>query len=256
MDSDSTGDDVAFHDVLGELHSLVLSAPGIESFLDEVASLAAAVFGDEVACGITTRYDSQPLTLAASDDRATIVDEEQYGAGDGPCLEAMRTGRVIEVPDHRADRRWGPYRDAAQAMGVRCSLSLPLFVAEQSVGALNLYHFGRAGAFDVTARQRAEVLATQASTALTLALRFSSQAERSRQLVEALHARSVIDQALGILMAQQSCDARTAFELLRRRSQSANRKLRLVASDVIEHATGQPPVRPLPFEEPPAGGTD
>jgi GAF domain-containing protein len=251
MDANDRRDDVPFHDVLGELHSLVLSVPGVETFLDEVAALAAAAFGDDVACGITARYDSQPLTMAASDARAAIVDEEQYGGGVGPCLEAMRTGRVVEVSDQDADQRWGGYREAALAVGVRCSVSLPLVVEGQPVGALNLYDFSRPGAFDEAARQRAEVFAAQASTAFALALRFTDQAARSRQLVEALHARSMIDQAIGILMAQQSCDAPTAFALLRARSQSANRKLRLVASDVIEHATGHPPSSPLPFEEPP-----
>lgn len=248
MDSVDPLDPVAFRDALGELHSLVLSVPEVETFLDEVARLAAAAFGNEVACGITTRYDSYPVTTAASDARAAIVDEEQYGAGNGPCLEAMSTGLVVDVPDQDADRRWGPYRRAALARGVRCSVSLPLRVGEESVGALNLYNFARTEGFGGEQRQRGEVFAVQAATALTLALRFNDQAERSRQLVEALHARSVIDQALGILMAQQACDARTAFALLRRRSQSANRKMRLVAIDLIEHATGLPPSGPSPFE--------
>ncbi len=244
-------DPVDFHDALGELHSLMLSAPAVELFLDEVAGLAAAAFGNEVACGLTTCYDSHPWTMAASDARAAIVDEDQYGAGHGPCLEAMSTGVVVDVRDQEADNRWGAYRGAALAHGVRSSVSLPLFVGKRSVGALNFYNFVKAEGFDGAARQRAEVFAAQAATALTLALRFDQQAERSRQVVQALHARSVIDQALGILMAQQSCDARTAFALLRRRSQSANRKLRVVASDVIEHATGLPPSGPAPFEEPP-----
>ncbi|MCW2736031.1 GAF and ANTAR domain-containing protein [Nocardioides sp.] len=255
MDAHAPRDPIAFHDALGELQSLVLSVPEVESFLDEVAGLAASAFGDHVACGITTRYDSHPVTTAASDDRAAIVDERQYGAGHGPCLEAMRTGLVVDVPDQEADQRWGAYRLAALGLGVRCSVSLPLIVDTESVGALNLYDFQRAGSFDGDARLRAEVFAAQASTALTLALRFNDQAERSRQLVEALYARSMIDQAVGILMAQQSCDARTAFTLLRARSQSANRKLRLVAADVIEHATGLPPSGPTPFEDPPGPGT-
>jgi GAF domain-containing protein len=249
MDSNDRRDPVAFHDALGELHSLVLSVPEVESFLHDVAGLAAAAFGEHVAVGITTRYDSNPVTMAASDGRAAIVDEGQYGAGHGPCIEAMQTGRVVDVPDQEADRRWGCYRQAALEMGVRCSLSLPLFVGTESVGALNLYGFGGPGGFDGEARLRAEVFAGQASTALTLALRFNDHAERSRQLVEALHARSVIDQAVGILMAQQSCDGRTAFALLRARSQSANRKLRQVAIDVIERATGLPLSGPTPFEE-------
>ena len=242
--------DFEFHDALGALHSLVLSVAEVESFLGEVAVLAAAAVGDEVSCGITTRHDHTPVTSAASDRLAASVDEQQYGAGQGPCLEALATGLVVDVPDQESDRRWGPYRQAAIDLGVKCSLSLPLFVDGTSVGALNLYGFRAPHGFEGSGRQRAEVFAAQASTALTLALRFSDQEQRSRQLVEALHSRSVIDQALGILMVEQRCDAQTAFNLLRMRSQSANRKLRDVAIEVVERASGHPVSSPTPFGHP------
>lgn len=239
-----------FHDALGALHSLVLGVAEVETFLEEVAGLAAAAVEAEVVCGITTRYNNHPVTSAASDLRAAIVDEQQYGAGQGPCLEALATGLVVDVPDQLADHRWGPYRDASVELGVKCSLSLPLFVDRSPVGALNLYGFQAPHSFGAPARRRAEVFAAQASTALTLALRFNDQRERSRQLVDALQSRSVIDQALGILMAEQKCDYQTAFDLLRRRSQSANVRLREVAAAVVVRGSGHPLSRPAPFEDP------
>lgn len=248
---DPTGHGVPeFHDTLGELHSLVLGVAEVETFLEEVARLAAAAFEADVACGITTRYDHNPVTAATSDRRAAIVDEEQYGAGDGPCVEAMSTGRIVDVPDQQTDHRWEPYGRAAVALGVKCSLSLPLFVGDKAVGALNLYGFRAPRTFGLAERHRAEVFVAQASTALTLALRFNDQQERARQLVEALHARSVIDQALGIIMVEQRCDAATAFDLLRRRSQSANRKLRHVAAELVERASGHAIADIAAFEDP------
>lgn len=238
-----------FHDALGALHSLVLGVAEVETFLEEVAGLAAAAVEADLVCGITTRYNNHPVTSAASDPRAAIVDEQQYGSGQGPCLEALTTGQVVDVPDQLADHRWGPYRDAAVKLGVKCSLSLPLFVAGRSTGALNLYDFRAPYSFNASGRHRAEVFAAQASTALTLALRFNDQREQARQLVEALHSRSVIDQALGILMVEQKCDARTAFDLLRRRSQSANVKLRDLAAEVVVRASGRPLSAPAPFED-------
>lgn len=238
-----------FHDALGALHSLVLGVAEVETFLEELAGLAAAAVETDLVCGITTRYNSHPVTSAASDPRAAIVDEQQYGAGQGPCLEALATGLVVDVPDQLADHRWGPYRDAAVELGVRCSLSVPLFVDRTPVGALNLYGFQAPHSFDASSRHRAEVFAAEASTALTLALRFNDQRERSRQLVDALQSRSVIDQALGILMVEQKCDYKTAFDLLRRRSQSANEKLREVAAEVVVRASGHPLSSPAPFED-------
>ncbi len=233
---------------LESLHSLLLTGPRLEEFLGELAVLAADVVQPSASCGITTRYDNRPRTVASSDPRAAIIDEEQYGAGAGPCIESLDTGSVVEIDDQEADRRWPAYRKQALNLGVQCSLSLPLVVSDQTVGAMNLYAYERPGAFTTTERRRAEKFAAQASTALALAVRHAEQTELTEQLEQALASRTFIDQALGILMAQQHCDAEAAFDLLRRHSQSNNRKLRDVATDLITRVSGRPPAEPRPFE--------
>jgi GAF domain-containing protein len=237
-----------FVHLLGSLQSLLLSGPRLEDFLGELAVLAADVVQPSASCGITTRYDSRPRTVASSDSRAAIIDEEQYGAGAGPCIEALDTGMVVDIADQETDERWPTYRKHAVELGVKCSLSLPLVVSGQTVGAMNLYTYGRPRAFDNGERRRAETFAAQASTALALAVRHTEQTELTDQLAQALSSRTLIDQALGILMAQQRCDADAAFELLRRHSQSNNRKLRDVATDLITRVSGRPPTPARPFE--------
>jgi GAF domain-containing protein len=150
-------------------------------------------------------------------------------------------GKFIEVEDQLIDDRWPTYRDSAVELGVRCSLSYPLAVQDRIVGALNVYGFQRPHGFTEEDRQRVATFATQAATALAVAMRFAKQAEISDQLEAALTSRSVIDQAIGVLMGQQRCDAETAFALLRSHSQHNNRKLRDVAIDLITRITGQPP---------------
>ena len=49
-----------------------------------------------------------------------------------------------------------------------------------------------------------------------------------------LRTRPVIEQAKGILMAQQRVSADTAFDLLRQQSQHANRKLRDLAREIVD----------------------
>jgi AmiR/NasT family two-component response regulator len=53
-----------------------------------------------------------------------------------------------------------------------------------------------------------------------------------------LYARSatmpVIEQAKGVLMAQQGCDADQAFELLRRASQRSNVPIRVLAERIVQ----------------------
>ncbi len=64
-----------------------------------------------------------------------------------------------------------------------------------------------------------------------------------------LSARSVIDQAIGIVMGQQACNASTAFAVLRAASRTRNRKLRDIATDVVT-SVGGPLVEPKPFTDP------
>lgn len=231
---------------VGDLLGLLIDSPNVEEFLDQVVRLAADGVTPAAACGITMRRDGQPFTVSSSDDLAAQVDEIQYGADEGPCLDALRSGVAVEVKDLTREDRWSRYRVHALAHGVVSSLSLPLAVDGRTVAALNLYA-KQPAAFDRAARQHAEAFADQCSAALALILRQADQAQLHRQLTEAMTARSVIDQAIGILMGQQRCTADTAFDLLRRASQHRNRKLREVAADIITNVTGQPPQPPPEF---------
>ena len=221
------------------LQSLPLASPDLEAFLSGVARLAADVV-PSASCGITVHRDGRPATVASSDERAEQLDEIQYGAGEGPCLQAMDTGTVVDVPDLVADHRWTHYRPHALEHGVRCSVSFPLTVDNMTVGALNLY--GRTPhAFDAGARHRAETFALQAAVAITLVIRTLGLIEDGVDLERALSSRTIIDQAIGILMAQRRCTADQAFAVLRAQSQNSNRKLRAVAIDLITETSGEPP---------------
>ena len=127
------------------------------------------------------------------------------------------------------------------------SLSLPLSVDGQSLGALNLYSAQRA-AFGGAQRQHAEAFAGQCAAALAVILRQAQHAQVQEQLGAAIASRAIIDQAIGILMAQHRCNASTAFDLLRQASQHRNRKLRDLAAAIITNISGEPPDAPTPFK--------
>ena len=196
---------------------------------------------------ITVRGESQPYTVTSSDDFAVQVDEVQYGQEEGPCLDAVRDGVVIYVADMRSESRWPDYREHAVTVGVRSSLSLPLQVGADVIGALNLYS-RQAEAFDERLRQSLSVFAAQAAAALTMVLRQARQDEVSAQLEQALASRTVIDQAIGILMAQQRCTADLAFALLRAHSQNTNRKIRDLAAEIVLRVGGELPTDGTPFK--------
>ena len=229
-----------------DLQKLLLQSPDVAEFMNHVATLASAITVPASSAGITMKRDGEVSTVAATSSLASQADEIQYGRGQGPCLHSLRTGEVVHVPDLAADERWNDYRIHALTQGVRSSLSLPLFIGEQSVGALNIYT-DVVHEFIPDEIERVRAFADQASFALTLVMRHSEQVILEDQLRNAIESRAVIDQALGIVMGQQRCTATEAFDVLRKASQARNVKLNVVAAELITSITGRPPQPPRPF---------
>lgn len=226
---------------LQRLQSLLVNVNNVELFLQEAAELAAGVVEPPASCGITIQRDGQPITVASSDDQAALLDETQYQQDDGPCLQAMRTGHPVYVRDVGSERRWPPYIKVARQHGLQSSYSMPMMVRGESLGAVNTYAFHSTDAFDDDQKQRLAVFSAQAAGAFQLVSRNTRNTELLEQLERALTSRTVIDQALGIIMGQQQCSADEAFALLRAQSQNHQHKLRDVAANLVTNVSGQPP---------------
>jgi GAF domain-containing protein len=233
---------------IAELQALLLGTESIDGFLRELAMLAARTLGEGMSCGITLQPNGRPLTVASSDTFASQVDELQYGLDEGPCLSAARTGQQFRIDDLAAETRWRRYAVRALAHGVRSSLSFPLGTNGTTAGALNFYS-REAGFFGEAQTRQAAAFAQNAATAVGIAGRLAGQAVLTDQLRASLASRSAIDQAIGVLMAEQRCDAGEAFGILRLASQHRNVKLRQVAEEVVAAVTGEHP-QPPPFDPP------
>jgi hypothetical protein len=122
-------------------------------------------------------------------------------------------------------------------------MSYPLITGGEVIGALNLYA-SSALAPDVGLQARAAQLADRAAGALAVGLRLREERNESSSLRAALAARSTVDQAIGILLAQQRCSVEEAFALLRQTSQGRNMKLRDVAAEIVGSAQRQQPGKP------------
>ena len=201
------------HDAAEDLQHLALAAGDLESFLRRLVRLAVSCLGGEISAAVTVERAGHPVTVASSDEGSARCDEIQYCHGDGPCLTAMRTGQAVLIDDLASDRRFAQYRPVALALGVRSSLSWPLAGGAHAAGALNLYSH-RARGFGPAEQREAQWFAGEASRALDLAVRLAHDTEVTAQLREALSSRTVIDQAIGILMGQSRCDADAAFAVL------------------------------------------
>ncbi|MFE9768843.1 ANTAR domain-containing protein [Streptomyces sp. NPDC005808] len=223
-----------------DVTALLLNTDTLNGFLQALAHRALDLAPTADGCGVTLERQGRPVTVSSAGASATKLDEAQYGQDDGPCLEAMRTGLTIDVPDTLSESRWGNYPAYAAACGARSSLSLPIAPYSDTAGALNLYApvpHAFAGA-DVTALR---LLAAQATGAIELAHRIADAQEFAADLQTALKSRAVIDQAMGVIMGQQRCTPEKAFQVLRTASQHRNVKLRDLCAELIASITGQPP---------------
>jgi transcriptional regulator with GAF, ATPase, and Fis domain len=205
----------------------LLGQADVQQTLAKIVDLAVETIDGCDHAGITFLKGDKGSTPAASDGVPTAVDAIQFDTGEGPCLSAIREHEVFECPDLRLENRWPAFAARAnRETGVSSMLCFRLFVAGDTLGALNLYSKG-VDAFDEHSRSVGLVFAAHAAIALSTAI-------HDEQMDEALQSRDLIGQAKGILMAREGVNAEEAFDMLRRASQRLNIKLRDVARDIVQ----------------------
>jgi transcriptional regulator with GAF, ATPase, and Fis domain len=213
-------------EVFAEVARSLLAQDDVQHTLQRIVDLAVETVEGCDHAGISFLKGRTGSTPASSDDVPPLVDAIQYETGEGPCLDAIRNHEVYRTGDLGKEARWPQFSERAQReTGVTSMLSFRLFVAGDTLGALNLYSKGH-DAFDDRAQAVGSVFAAHAAIALATAI-------HDEQMEEALRSRDVIGQAKGMLMAREGIDADTAFDMLRRASQRLNLKLRDVAARIV-----------------------
>jgi GAF domain-containing protein len=182
-------------------------------------------------------------TVAATSDVPPKVDQLQYDAGTGPCVDAILADTVYRVGDLAAEPRWPNFgRQAADQFGIRSMLSVRLFLEDDDlVAGLNLYA-SAADAFDESDETTAMLLATHGALALTAAKR----QDKIDNLNRALESSRRIGAAIGVLIATHKVTYDQGFDLLRIASQSRHQKLSAIADEVLLTGTLELPSRPVP----------
>jgi GAF domain-containing protein len=221
--------------VAGELGRIVFADMALDDVLARVCELAKLTIPGAAEVGVTLVDAGRAQTAAFTGELAVELDERQYEAGHGPCLESARTGAEFHIHDMSTEPRWPDYTPKAALAGALSSMSLPLPVGDHVVGALNVYAT-KPKAFGPPEADTARLFASQVAVALRNAQMFAASRALAEQMTQAMASRAVIEQAKGILMGQRRCTADEAFELLRSLSQNSNRKLRDVAQALVDTA--------------------
>ena len=121
----------------------------------------------------------------------------EYELGGGPCVDAIWQRPVFESADLRENaHQWPTFVPRALEAGIETMLGFRLFVAEDTLGALDLYGY-RTGAFNETSRALGTVLAAHAALALAGTQVHEQDLDTVAGLQEALATRDLIGQAKG-----------------------------------------------------------
>ncbi|MEU6389644.1 GAF and ANTAR domain-containing protein [Streptomyces sp. NPDC046939] len=174
--------------------------------------------------------------LTASDEVCRRLEEAQVELGEGPCLDSVRSGRVLDPVNLRTEgpggERWPRFMPRARAAGYTSVASVPLRVSGATVGAVNLLHAGprRVSGVDL---QLVQILADTAGARLHQRQTEIARGDVIAQLETALDSRIVIEQAKGILASRLGTDVQDAFLRLRAHARSRQQKLTELARLVV-----------------------
>ncbi len=145
-------------------HTLVTDFP-IQGILDQTVHRVVDLL-PVCAAGVTLISPGRdPHYIAASDASARRFEELQTELGEGPCLQAYRSGISVVIPDLDEAPDYPRFVSAAREAGLRAVFTFPLCHQQRRLGALDLYRT-TPGELDPWEQETAQTLADVATAYL------------------------------------------------------------------------------------------
>ena len=171
-----------------------------------------------------------PEPTFVSDSRSRLIEDLQFTLGEGPCVDAINSGRPVLLDDIRAisdaTRRWPAFVKEANASGVRALFAFPVQVGAVVLGTLDLYR-SRPGTLE------ADRLAAVLRTVDRIAAVLLDVSAAGGDGVTQPEYRMVVHQAAGMVMVQMGTDITTALARLRAAAFSEHVLINDLAADVV-----------------------
>jgi GAF domain/ANTAR domain len=213
---------------------LALLAAGQDRFASLPARLCqecvSTVSVTGVGLALMTAQGPNGVIVAATDGAARRMEELQFTLGEGPCVDASRSGRPVLHPDllAAAMNRWPGFAAAALTAGVRAIFAFPLQVGAIRVGVLDLY---RDTPGHLTDAQLLHALAF--ADAATLVLLHFQDGSAQSVLGGPLDGMARVHQATGMISVQLGVSLAEALLRLRAHAYGQDRPVADVAADVV-----------------------
>ena len=170
--------------------------------------------------------------VAASDERAHVLELMEVQGREGPCLDAFRSGLPVQARLPEAVARWPRFAAQAEPFGYRAFSALPLRLRDQTIGALNAFH-GTERSLSPSDMVTGQALADVATIGLLHERGMRQARLLAEQLQHALSSRVTIEQAKGVLAEQAQLSIEDAFEVMRQYARAHRRHLGEVARALV-----------------------
>lgn len=174
-------------------------------------------------------------TLHATDHTADLLEDLQFGLGEGACVDAATSGRPVLVPDMNDPRetaRWPVYAAAVvDQVRIGALFAFPLQWGAINLGVLDLYR--RVPGPLAAAQLRDALSAADAAALMLLGLRTDPDPDGAAAWDRSWSRRAEIHQATGMIVAQLGINSADAFARLRAHAFTQGVPLSEVARDVV-----------------------
>ena len=206
----------------------------VVELLHTLVESCASLF-DAVDAGIILADESGDLeVMASTNERSHLIELLQLRAGEGPCVEAYVTGKVVSVANvAEIASRWPRFEAGARSQGYASIHSIPLRLRSDTIGSLNLFR-DRPGVLSEEDAVAAQALADVATIGILQERLFRENDVARQQLQYALESRIVIEQAKGVIAQTRKLDMDESFKLIRSYARSNGKRLDDVAKALVD----------------------
>ena len=252
--------------VRAELGAAVSGASSAQAMADRLCQACVGLLDVDGASVSLTLDGTGRGTLGSNGLLSRQLNELQFTFGQGPCLEAVASGRPVLVADldDPAETRWPAYTGAVLRAGVSAVFALPVSLATSRVGSLDLFRHRRGRlsdqaleggllAAELAALPLLDLLAAQAPTAKRAVAGDDPDGDGWIQLASL--DRVEVYQATGMLMGALDVGQAEALVRLRAHAYARGMTAAQAAAAIVERRINlnTPDWQDLPAPPGPAG---
>ncbi|MQA78415.1 MAG: ANTAR domain-containing protein [Streptosporangiales bacterium] len=217
-----------------ELADTLVAEFDVIDFLDMLAHRSVQLLGVDASGLLLVDLGGRLNAVAASHERARLLELFQLQNSEGPCLDCYGQGAPVSCPDLSGQEgRWPQFAPAALQEGYRAVHALPMRLRSETIGAINLFSEAP-GALGAPALELGQALADIATIGILHERAVRRHEVLAEQLQTALNSRVLIEQAKGVLAERLGISVTDGFAVLRQRARRTNTRLGELATAVID----------------------